>query len=103
MNTQSKGEIFGAALFAPAPEIAAAAHADAARYAALYGRAMPDAELEILTWAVTAATERPAVATAARVVRQEAPPPAAIRSVVDPGTGAAAPTPGSGGREIPGG
>ncbi|MBM4023709.1 MAG: hydantoinase/oxoprolinase family protein, partial [Planctomycetes bacterium] len=65
----------------------------AARYAELYGRAMPEGELELLTWAVTVSTPRPPIVPVVRVETTETPAPTAQRAVVDPGSNIAVTTP----------
>ena len=65
-----------------------------ARYAALYGRELPDGEIEILTWRVTVASpSRPVARTGAAVQKTEPPPPIGRRPVFDPGAGATLDTP----------
>ncbi|MDX6748532.1 hydantoinase/oxoprolinase family protein [Geminicoccaceae bacterium 1502E] len=54
-------------------------------YRALFGRVIPDAEVETLTWALTLATSVPAPATAPEASRREAGAPRLRREVFEPG------------------
>lgn len=63
------------------------------RYAALYGRAMEQGEIEMLTWTVTAATPRRPVAAVAAVTETAAGAPVGHRAVLDPGSGQRVETP----------
>jgi len=52
-------------------------------YAALYKRTLPNAEIEVLTWALTASTAPPEPARAGTPPPREAPPPSAQRDLFD--------------------
>ncbi len=55
-----------------------------ARYAKLYGRAIPNMDVEILTWAVTVSAPAGPVARAAEPPRAPAPAPVGRRRVFEP-------------------
>jgi N-methylhydantoinase A len=56
-------------------------------YAAVFGRIIPKLEVEILTWTLSLATERPLPKPAAEPKKVAAPAASAQRDIVDPETG----------------
>ena len=59
-----------------------------AEYQALYGRVIPDGEVEVLTWTLSLATQPPAPTLVADVTQQVQPHPLGTRPVFDPRKGA---------------
>ena len=59
-----------------------------ARYASLYGRVIPGAPVELLSWVMTVSTAAAPLRAVAPTPGDEAPEPAGTREIADPGSGA---------------